>query len=71
MHPLLDWIYSHHVIISILAALVVLITVFGVLLKTRVWSIGPPDPGHTVTIGKGTPPVTVTNTVEGEDRPAK
>jgi len=61
MHPVLDWIHSHHVMISILIALAVLVAVLGILLKTRVWNIGPPDMGPTVTIGKGEPPASVTN----------
>jgi len=61
MHPLLDWVYSHHVLISIVVALIVLGVVLGMLVRKKVWSFGPPEPGHTVTIGKGAPPQTDTN----------
>ena len=68
MHPVLDWVYSHHILMSVLAALIVLLAALGMLLKTKVWSIEPPDPGHTVIIGKGHPPG-VTNSAAGGDEP--
>jgi hypothetical protein len=56
MHPLLDWIYEHHILVSIAVALVVISLCFCRLLKTgRLWSFVPSETGIPVTIGKGEP----------------
>ena len=53
MHPLLDWIYEHHVQVSVGVALVVIALCFARLLKTRLWTVETPEPGISVTIGEG------------------
>jgi len=66
MHPMLDWIYCHHMMISIFAATLVLIAVLVALLKTKVWTVGPPsDMGLTVTIGRDNGAGSVTNAAGG------
>jgi hypothetical protein len=49
-HPLLDWIYVHHIIASVVVAVVVILVSFTVLYKTRLWR-DPPTPGPTIIIG--------------------
>jgi len=56
MHPVLDWVYEHHVLVSVLVAALVIAVSFARLLRTRLWSIDPPPPGFTVTIGEGKRP---------------
>ena len=54
-HPLLDWIYTHHVLISVLtAALVLAATLLG-LRRYRAWLRSRPDPGIPVTIQRTDP----------------
>lgn len=36
-HPVLDWIYAHHVIVSVVAALVASVVGTAILLSTRPW----------------------------------
>ncbi|OVE74051.1 hypothetical protein BVX94_01870 [bacterium B17] len=36
-HPVLDWVYVHHMIVSLIIALLVLGITFGVLRKTKIW----------------------------------
>lgn len=53
MHPVLDFVYRHHVIISVIAALagVALALVIGYHTKLWDWTYRPPPGGVTVTIG--------------------
>ena len=52
MHPVLDWIYVHHILVSTLfTALVILALVIG-LRRYRVWKENAIEPGIPVTIGK-------------------
>ncbi|MCE9615448.1 MAG: zf-HC2 domain-containing protein [Lentisphaerae bacterium] len=54
-HPVRDWIHRHHVMVSIIVALIVLAVIAGVLRKVVIVRqdepVGPP-----VTIGQGEPP---------------
>jgi hypothetical protein len=52
MHPVLDWIYVHHILVSTLVALVVVATVFFGLRRYKVWKESI-DPGIPVVIGEG------------------
>ena len=52
MHPVLDWTYRNHILVSAaVAAVVVLLTFFG-LRQYRIWKARP-GPGIPVTIGEG------------------
>lgn len=51
MHPALDWIYVHHIMVSALTALLVLAAALVFLVKMRIWE-EPPEAGPTVIIGK-------------------
>ena len=56
MHPVLDWIYRHHVLVSLLVAVIVLVGVFTAL-RTLVVVMRPPEPRTPeVQIGQGPPP---------------
>ncbi len=52
MHPLLDWIYVHHILVSALVAAIVLASVCFGLRHYRVWR-ETLDPGIPVVIGEG------------------
>jgi hypothetical protein len=52
MHPVLDWIYVHHILVSALVATIVLASVFFGLRRYRVWR-ETIDPGIPVVIGEG------------------
>ena len=50
MHPVLDWVYVHHILVSaLIATLVLTMVVFG-LRRYRVWQEGLTGPGISVTI---------------------
>ncbi len=51
MHPVLDWIYVHHILVSVVVAIVVVGTVFFGLRRYRVWR-EQTDPGIPVVIGE-------------------
>lgn len=51
MHPLLDWIYVHHVLVSIVATAAALALLFGVLRRVRAWRTEKPEQGVPVIIG--------------------
>ena len=51
MHPLLDWMYRHHVIFSIIAAIAVIALAIGILRRVQIYRRGAPR-GVTVTIGE-------------------
>ncbi len=53
MHPVLDWIYAHHILVSLLIALLVVATAFIGLRHYRVCK-ETNDPGIPVTIGSET-----------------
>lgn len=49
-HPIMDWIERHHIIVSIIVAIVIIVTVFSILRRIEVWKTERPE-GITVTIG--------------------
>jgi hypothetical protein len=51
MHPVLDWVYVHHILVSAFVALVVIATVFFGLRRYKVWKESI-DPGIPVVIGE-------------------
>jgi hypothetical protein len=51
-HPLMDWVHSHHVIVSILVALAVTALVFAIMRNRVTWEPELP-PGIPVQIGRG------------------
>jgi len=53
MHPVLDWIYRHHVAVSVAAAIVIVLTAVGLLVKARILDLRGPGPGYRVRIGPG------------------
>jgi predicted anti-sigma-YlaC factor YlaD len=55
MHPVLDWVYTHHVLVSVVMAVVVIAVALAILLKVRADRLDRLDPGPTVTIGPGPP----------------
>lgn len=63
LHPVLDWMYRHHIVVSFVVALIVLVAALIALRK-----IPPgreiPEPGPEVIIGTGAPPTTVQAPVE-------
>ncbi|MBL7076116.1 MAG: zf-HC2 domain-containing protein [Kiritimatiellae bacterium] len=50
MHPVLDWIYMHHILVSALVAAIVIASVFFGLRRYRVWR-DTIEPGIPVVIG--------------------
>jgi len=51
MHPVLDWIYLHHVLVSVVVTTVALLLLFGVFRKVRAWRTEKLDPGVEIIIG--------------------
>ena len=52
MHPMLDWVYVHHILVSALVATLVIAGVVAGLRRYKVWKEGITDPGISVTIGE-------------------
>ena len=50
-HPVLDWMYQHHILVSAVMTLVVLVLLGLLLIQVRIWRSGPLDPGVPVKIG--------------------
>lgn len=67
MHPVREWIYVHHILVSILVALVALTLAVVGLRYYRVWrdSI---DPGIPVVIGEEAPPAADADPTENRPR---
>lgn len=42
-HPIMNWIYRHHIIVSIFVAIAVIIAVFGILRRVQVWKTERPE----------------------------
>ena len=55
MHPILDSIYRHHIVVSIVVTLLALLVVGTVLRKVKAWHTEKLDPGIPVIIGSGPP----------------
>ena len=55
MHPVLDWVYVHHILVSALVATIVLASVFFGLRRYKVWR-ETIDQGIPVVIGQGEMP---------------
>ena len=55
MHPILDGIYRHHIVVSIVVTLLALLVVGTVLRRVKAWHTEKLDPGFTVIIGSGPP----------------
>jgi len=51
MHPILDWIYSHHILVSLVMTIMAALVGFCVLRKVHLWTVDMPTPGPTVIIG--------------------
>ena len=64
LHPVRDWIFHHHRLISILLTILILAITLCILRKTRFLRNDPPKPGPTVIIGA---PPAATNTHAGRD----
>ena len=56
MHPVLDWIYVHHILVSSIVALLLLLAIGLGLRSYKVWRESILDGGIPVTIGKGVEP---------------
>lgn len=75
MHPLLDWMYQHHILVSVLITLVTLLLVGVALVHIRILRRTSLDPGVPVQIGKpgdtpsGEP--SVTDVIRREQEAAK
>lgn len=52
MHPMLDWVYVHHILVSALVAAMVLASIIFGLRRYRIWR-QTTDPGIPVVIGNG------------------
>jgi len=65
MHPLLDWIYRHHIIVSMLIAAGVLAFLLHEAYRMEAWN-PPLPPGITITIDNG-PPAEGSNSVTRPD----
>lgn len=52
-HPGLDWVYRHHVLVSLLATALVLALAALVMSRLTLWKPDDIEPGVTVTIGDG------------------
>jgi predicted anti-sigma-YlaC factor YlaD len=55
MHPVLDWIFAHHIIVSIAITLLLALLAFSLLARAKLWD-DPDTDVITVTIGRGAPP---------------
>ena len=53
LHPLLDWIYMHHILVSVLLAVMVLLITAGVLLHLKIRRDRPVEVGPPVLINGG------------------
>ncbi len=53
MHPVLDFIYRHHIIISLIAALITIFSAFVVLWHLKIYFYDKPPAGIEVSIGNG------------------
>ncbi|NQU39989.1 MAG: zf-HC2 domain-containing protein [Lentisphaerae bacterium] len=53
MHPILDWIYVHHILVSTLVAILLLLAMGIGLRSYKVWRANTIGPGIPVTIGAG------------------
>jgi predicted anti-sigma-YlaC factor YlaD len=61
MHPALDWIYRHHIIVSIIVALVAIAVTLCVMYKVKMFKDRDIGSAITVTIGRGRPDDGATN----------
>ena len=52
MHPVLDWVYQHHVVASVLVVALVLAGLLLALRHTTIWRKDRPEPGPIVIIGE-------------------
>ena len=58
-HPLLDWMYRHHILVSLVIAIAVLVVVVAVMKTRELWGEEPEDGGGvTVVIGAAGRPIT-------------
>jgi predicted anti-sigma-YlaC factor YlaD len=55
LHPVLDAVYRHHIVVSIVVTILALILVGSVLRKVKAWHTEKLDPGIPITIGGGPP----------------
>lgn len=51
MHPVLDWVYAHHILVSIIVTTVALLLLFGTLRNVKAWRTGRLERGVQVLIG--------------------
>jgi len=59
MHPILDWVYRHHIAVSIAVALAAVALLVGRACRMEVWEAM--QSGVTVTVDNGPPPGKATN----------
>ena len=55
MHPVLDAVYRHHILVSVVTTILALILVGSVLRKVKAWHTEKLEPGIPITIGDGPP----------------
>lgn len=55
MHPILNWIYTHHVLVSLITSLIAILVILALLEKLGTHDWETPKPGPTITIGVGDP----------------
>lgn len=53
-HPVLDWIYVHHIIVSFIVALLAVAVIYGIIYDKKMWREF--DPGETIRVIIGKPP---------------
>ncbi len=56
MHPVLDFIYRHHIIISLATAIIATIVTLSVLRQVRIWRTEKIEAGISVSLGNKKPP---------------
>lgn len=66
-HPVLDWIYVHHIIVSLIIALLAIGILWGVLRKTELWREINRDDVIKVFLGKPAKPEPPEEEPPGED----
>jgi predicted anti-sigma-YlaC factor YlaD len=53
MHPVLDWMYRHHILVSFIAAVAILLTVLFILRGVNIWRREILGPSYPVIIEEG------------------
>ncbi|NQT92529.1 MAG: zf-HC2 domain-containing protein [Lentisphaerae bacterium] len=66
-HPVIHWVERHHILVSFVATVLVLLVVLTVLRRVRLWRDDEYQPGPVIMIGTNMPPTT--NAVSTADVP--